>query len=57
MGILDKQRFYHNGHSPIYLRTAGSRLVVRGIFGLIIGGTLLSVVQLGRVIGGAKPSK
>ncbi|KAJ1964356.1 hypothetical protein GGI12_001469 [Dipsacomyces acuminosporus] len=55
MGVLEKQRFYQAGHEPIYLRTAGSRLVVKGIFGLVIGGTIISLFQLGRMIGGKKP--
>ncbi|KAI8322692.1 hypothetical protein GQ54DRAFT_310786 [Martensiomyces pterosporus] len=56
MGVLNKQRFYQTGgHQPIYLRTSGSRLAVKGIYGLVIGGTLLSLFNLGRLIGGKKP--
>ncbi|KAJ2723394.1 hypothetical protein GGI07_002669 [Coemansia sp. Benny D115] len=55
MDILEKQRFYQKGHGPIYMRTPGSRLVVKSLYGLIIGGALLGTFNLGRLIAGKKP--
>ncbi|KAJ2634421.1 hypothetical protein GGF40_004214 [Coemansia sp. RSA 1286] len=60
MNVIEKQRFYqvrssHTGHGPIYARTAMSRTVVKGLFGLIIGGSLFATFNLGRLIAGKKP--
>ncbi|KAJ1734853.1 hypothetical protein LPJ61_000859 [Coemansia biformis] len=55
MRVLEKQRFYQAGHGPIYGRTATSRLMVRSLGGLIAGGALYGLFNIGRLIAGKKP--
>ncbi|KAJ2367919.1 hypothetical protein IW150_005550 [Coemansia sp. RSA 2607] len=55
MSVLEKQRFYQTGHGPIYTRTPVSRMAVKGLYGVIIGGTLLVTFNLGKLIAGQKP--
>ncbi|KAJ1898217.1 hypothetical protein LPJ66_002894 [Kickxella alabastrina] len=54
MAILDKQRFYQTGHGPIYMRTPASKVMVKGLYGLIIFGTIYSAYNLGKLIAGKK---
>ncbi|KAJ2776097.1 hypothetical protein H4R18_005852 [Coemansia javaensis] len=55
MSVLQKQRFFQSGHGPIYMRTPASRLIVTGLAGLIAGGTLYGMFNIGRLVVGNKP--